>query len=280
MKMMTRMKTSDSAGNAVGTIELVLGFSTLESRLSGFKLPASRSGRHIVLAVQSGSSADVAFDFDALTAGRSDVTVIRLVGRGVTKSRNAVIEAAIELGAEYLIFGDDDVSFDEAGLQSAIDYFDAESKQDLLLGRVVDETGALRKSYPAGFVTLSRFNSARAGTVEIMVRVAALASSGVRFDENFGAGAMPNFLGDEYIFICDLLAARLAGTAVPFVFCSHPAESSGTDWQDRAALRARSAVFARVFGAGAIFVRAGFAARKLGAGLRGSDYLRFVFNRF
>jgi hypothetical protein len=76
------------------------------------------------------------------------------------------------------------------------------------------------------------------------------------------------------------LAAGFSGTAVPFVFCAHPAESSGTDWQDKAALRARSAVFARVFGIGAIFVRAGFAARKIGSGLRGSDYLRFVFNRF
>lgn len=274
------MKTSDSAGKAVGNFELVIGFSTLESRLDNLRLPSSQNNRHIILAVQSGTSSEVGFDFEPLLADRNDLSIIKMAGRGVTKSRNKVIEAAIELEADFLIFGDDDVMFDTAGVQSGIDYLKAESSKDILLGRVADETGALRKAYPAGFVLLSKFNSARAGTVEIMVRVSALAKTGVRFDENFGAGAEHNFLGDEYIFVSDLLAAGSAGTAVPFVFCAHPAESSGTDWQDRNALAARAAVFGRVFGAGALFVRAGFAARKLGSGMRLGDYLSFVFNRF
>ena len=274
------MKTSDSAGSSVGKIELVIGFSTLESRLEGLKLPPARPGRHIVIAVQSGTETQVTFDFEAMLAGRHDVNLILLAGRGVTKSRNRVLEAAIELGAEFLVFADDDVVFDETGLQSGVEYLQTHSDKDILLGRVIDETGALRKAYPAGFVSLSRFNSARAGTVEIMVRISALAKSGVRFDENFGAGANPNFLGDEYIFVSDMLTAGSRGVAVPFVFCTHPAVSSGTDWQDRKALSARAAVFKRVFGAASVFVRAGFAARKLGAGLRAGDYLRFVFNRF
>lgn len=274
------MKTSVSAGNTVGNIELVVGFSTLENRLGNLRLPTPQNNRQIIVAVQSGTTSDVEFDFGPMLAGRDDVSVIRMAGRGVTKSRNKVIEAAIELEADFLIFGDDDVLFDDAGVQSGIDYLRAEIGKDILLGRVADETGALRKAYPAGFVSLSKFNSARVGTVEIMVRVSALAKTSVRFDENFGAGAEQYFLGDEYIFVSDLLAAGSAGMAVPFVFCSHPAESSGTDWQDRKALAARAAVFGRVFGAGALFVRAGFAARKLGSGMRLGDYLSFVFNRF
>ncbi len=274
------MKTSDLAGNAAGKIELVLGFSTLESRLGGLRLPSPQNNRHIILAVQSGDSSDVAFDFGPMLADRKDLSIIKMAGRGVTKSRNKVIEATIELGAKFLIFGDDDVVFDDSGLQSGLDYLNSETNKDVLLGRVTDETGTLRKAYPAGFVSLSRFNSARAGTVEIMVRVAALARTGVRFDEKFGAGAAPYFLGDEYIFISDLLAAGSEGTAVPFVFCSHPAESSGTDWRDRKSLAARAAVFSRVFGAGALFVRAAFGLRKLGSGMRLGDYLRFVFSRF
>ena len=57
---------------------------------------------------------------------------------------------------------------------------------------------------------MSRFNSAKAETYEIMVRIESIRNAGIKFDENFGAGA-DNYLGDEYIFIADSIKKGLKG---------------------------------------------------------------------
>jgi hypothetical protein len=83
------------------------------------------------------------------------------------------------------------------------------------------------------------------------------------FDENFGAG-VENYLGDEYIFVADLLSA--GGKAV-FLSRSQslptqrsPQGLAGAPSRDRIA---RAKVFTRVFGALAPLVRLAFGLRRL-----------------
>jgi hypothetical protein len=104
-------------------------------------------------------------------------------------------------------------------------------------------------------------------------------SRGVRFDESFGAG-VENFLGDEYIFITDLLKKGGRAVFLPVTVAIHPEESSGSRWGTDSDLRARSQVFARVFGVYAPLVRTAFYLknyRKFG-GLK--NISRFVSGKF
>ncbi|MFD1810524.1 hypothetical protein ACFSHQ_27560 [Gemmobacter lanyuensis] len=71
----------------------------------------------------------------------------------------------------------------------------------------------------------------------------------MRFDPAFGAG-QPDWMGDEYIFLCDALRAGLRGWHVDVTPASHPAESSGLR-QSPEAMAVRRRVLIRALGRGA-----------------------------
>ncbi|MDA7799349.1 glycosyltransferase, partial [Aquiluna sp.] len=198
-----------------------------------------------------------------------------LDNKGVAKSRNSAIENA---NGTYLLFGDDDVTFDAAEIQKALDYLDQNPKVSLVLASAVDESGELRKTYPLKKTELNRFNSAKAATYEMILRVEHAKDLNVRFDEDFGAGAR-NYLGDEYIFIVDLIKAGGKAIFLPLRIATHPADSSGSRWGEKQDRIARAIVFTRVFGKLAVFVRAGFAFRRLRELGSLSNALRFTFGR-
>ena len=67
-----------------------------------------------------------------------------------------------------------------------------------------------------------------------------------RFDERFGAGTeWP--IGDEYIFLADLLRRKLSGMHVALPLAKHPRLSSGMAF-DAKSLETRRAVFRRAVG--------------------------------
>jgi hypothetical protein len=207
-------------------------------------------GWEVLVAVQGGAPAGV--------PQRPDVRVLSLATTGVAKSRNAVLR---EARGELVLFADDDVAFDEAGVSRALAEFAADPRLAILLGRAVDETGALRKRYPARRADLTLWNCARAATYEMVVRTDLIRAAGLRFDEDFGAG-VANYLGDEYVFIADALRRGLHCEFAPITLATHPVDSSGARFGSRADARARAAVFERVFGGLAPLVRLGFVARR------------------
>ena len=229
-------------------IKLTIGYSTLADRIGGIELPELRADREILVIVQngdpSGSSTDPAKLDVPVSLQRSDVRVIQLSSYGVAKSRN---EALRNARGEYLIFADDDIVFFETGLAAAVKQLDDSPHTAFLLGATVDESLQPRKQYPVKTTRLTRFNSAKAATYEMIVRVAASREANVWFDENFGAGAL-NYLGDEYIFIADLIKQNLRCEFAPIVLAQHPADSSGSGWGTERDVTARSKVFTRVFG--------------------------------
>jgi glycosyltransferase involved in cell wall biosynthesis len=186
-----------------------------------------------------------------------EVKVFELKNRGVAKSRNAAIT---NTESEYLLFGDDDIEFKESGIAAALDYFGKNPDVSILLMQATDETGKLRKRYPNKSHKLKLTNSAKAATYEIMIRVSDIKGAGIKFDENFGAGA-PNYLGDEYIFIADALRAGLKGKFEPIVIATHPTESSGSLRNSTTDRGARAKVFTRVFGIWAPLMRSLFVAK-------------------
>jgi hypothetical protein len=116
----------------------------------------------------------------------------------------------------------------------------------------------------------------------MVIRLDAIQTAQVFFDENFGAGAETTYLGDEYIFIADLITANLRCEYAPIVLAVHPTQSSGSGWgtdQDR---KARALIFDRVFKGNRTLpylARIAFGMRKLGRGLSLLQFVKFVIKR-
>jgi hypothetical protein len=249
---------------------LTIGYSTLADRLKNISAPEVNVPHEVFISIQNPKGIEYSlptnFDF------RSAISI----EKGVAKSRNVVLNST---QTKYLLFADDEILFLSDGIKSAISYLESNPACDLVLAQAVDNQGVLRKSYSKTEVKLSKFNSAKAATYEMIVRVESVRNKGVTFDENFGAGA-ENYLGDEYIFITDLLKKGGRATFLPLTIAIHPEESSGSRWGTDSDLRARAHVFQRVFGVTAPLIRTAFYLKNFSkfGGLK--NLFRFISGKF
>lgn len=239
--------SSSRSGGPVAPTELTVAFSSLAERVGDIRI-TPRPGVEILLCVQGETA--------GLQVPPGVDRVLPVPGRGVARSRNAAIQ---HCRTRYLLFCDDDVEVDFTGVLSAVAHLRT-SGEAIALGRAVGPDGQLRKRYRTNRPTrLTRLNSGKAATYEMLIDVEQVREAGVRFDERFGAGTQ-TYLGDEYLFIAELLHAGLRGHAVPFVFGIHPRSSSGSRWGGPD-LHVRAVVINHVFGRTAPFARLLFAWR-------------------
>jgi len=245
---------------------LTLGYSVLSNRLANITPPHISLGYEVLISIQNPKALDVnlpkSFAFKSFVSNEW----------GVAKSRNIILKQA---DTKYLLFADDDITFLDAGVCKVIEYLESHPECDLVLAQAHDEKGVLRKNYPTRIKRLTSYNSAKAATYEMVVRVQSVRGKGIAFDENFGAG-VTNFLGDEYIFITDLLGAAGRGVFLPVTIAVHPADSSGSLWGTPKDLAARAQVFTRVFGIWAPLWRAGFYLKNFAKVNRTGEFIRFV----
>lgn len=94
---------------------------------------------------------------------------------------------------------------------------------------------------------LRKLIAGRVCAPELMVRVDPVRAAGVQFDTRFGVGAQ-HPVGEDYIFVCDMLGARLRGAAFPILTGAHSGLSMGDNWTDTGILNARRTVLHRCFG--------------------------------
>ena len=260
---------------AVDLSDVTIGYSSLADRLGSIPTADALAGAQQVVVVQTGDAGGSTVLDDAV-AGQVErlrsagATVVILDSRGVAKSRNEVMRQAER---PYLLFGDDDVTVDLAGVARAADHLRATGAA-LALGRAVDQTGALRKNYAVRTSRLTLINSAKAATYEMIVDLAQVREADLWFDERYGAGVV-RYLGDEYIFIADMLRAGLRADAVPITVAMHPTDSSGSRWGTDQDIDARSAALSRAVGGWSWLLKPAFAARHVRTlGIRGA--LRFL----
>ena len=245
---------------------LTIAYSTLPNRVKAIVFPERRPDREVLVQVQNPQEI-------SYVVSEKSAKIIEMRSVGVAKSRNAAIERS---SGKYLLFADDDITFSEAGIAEALEYFEKNPDCAVVLTQAKDDSGALRKEYFKEVKPLRLTNSARAATYELMIRVDAFREKGIKFDENFGAGA-ENYLGDEYIFISDALRAGLKGVHLPVVLATHPTESSGSRWGSEQDLSARQKVFSRVFGWRAPLYRAAFLLKTKNPNPGFMKSLKFIF---
>lgn len=258
------MSDADHASAAVA--EVTIGISVHVDRIGKIDLQPMRDGIRYLIMVQGGQVMGAAARLD-----RPDVTVAHVDQPGISQSRSAVID---HCATPLLLFMDDDVTIDLDGVQALAAYLDERPELSLVAG-IIERKDRQPTQTP---VAMTRWNTGRAMTPETMIQVAHIRDIGVRFDPRFGLkGKYP--LGDEYVFVTDVLKAGRNGMRVPIYLGHHWGPSTGDDWRDPKLLAARRAVLRRVFGAAAPVVTAGFAIkhrRRLGGW---PAAMRFVLGR-
>jgi hypothetical protein len=249
---------------------LTIGYSTLAERLKNISAQEINLPHEVFISIQNPKNVEFALpnNFEFRSAISS--------AKGVAKSRNIVLK---NTQTKYLLFADDEITFLSDGIKSAVAYLEANQACDLVLAQAIDTNGVLRKAYPSKEVKLTKFNSAKAATYEMIVRTESIRSKGVAFDETFGAG-VENYLGDEYIFITDLIKKGGTATFLPVTLAIHPEESSGSRWGTESDLRARAQVFQRVFGGIAPLIRAGFYMKNYQKFGGAKNLFNFVIGKF
>ena len=225
---------------------------TFGDRAAALTLPPPRPDLSYVVVHQSPTARP-----EALLA-RPDVIYIAQEGRGLSRSRNAAIEAAT---GEHLFVLDDDVAFDPdaaARLAGLAERHGADVA--CCYHRFTDGTTTLRSHAP---LTLTRSRIGSVTSIDLSFARRAIVDAGVRFDTDFGLGARyPSC--EEAVFLGDCLSAGLRAVRFPVEVCTHPPESSGTDFYsspERALVRRR--MLERIFGRGAPLFVAAFWAKKL-----------------
>ena len=244
-----------------GLPSLTVAVSTRGARARGLAArawPVEPGVDYLVLVQDWDADPAVGPALDGLVAW-ADVAVVRLASTGLSRSRNAALDAA--RGA-VLLLADDDVIHPPGAYAGIRRAFAEDPGLDLLVGRSLDPDGRPRKRPLPRRVPLTRLNAARASSHEIALRLAPARARGLRFDEGFGVGAGTEAsLGEEYVFLADARAAGLRGVHDPLPVSVHPHESSGFVWAGEAQARARALVFARIFGRAAPAVRLAFALK-------------------
>lgn len=208
---------------------LTVGISTTNSNILGLRLPDYNEKVCYVIIHQiydTGFDDSVFFDHSFLSlVSRKDVLIKTSYDRGLSKSRNLVLECS---QSRYLYIMDDDVVFN---LDRMLLVCDRMGEKGVQVGtsKVVDDAGQPFKKYPADEYVHSIFSLAKVSSIEICLDLNFIKSKSITFDQDFGLGAIyPS--GEEYVFLSEVLRKGGELLYVPLETSIHPIESSGKDF--------------------------------------------------
>lgn len=224
----------------LSTVDLTIAISTHEERIhQAIKLASSLSNIAPVMVVHQTQS-----DFPNLAIPDS-INYVRINSVGVSKSRNIAINSAT---SKFLWFLDDDVSVDIKKSKGFIeDIVASEHAIDVITIGVLDENGVPRKKFPNRKKKHSLLSIISVGTIEVIINRKRIIEHGCYFPEDMGAGSnLP--VADEPVFLANCLKKNLSVHFFPAFFLSHPRESSGGNFENILASKARGVAFRRIYG--------------------------------
>jgi GR25 family glycosyltransferase involved in LPS biosynthesis len=172
------------------------------------------------------------------------IKVYNVFEKGLSKSRNLALENATK---KLLVIADDDVIFCKNFQENILEAFNTFTNHDGFRFQFLNHQGNLAKKYPTAFQSkLSTFETLNTSSVELVFKSESLKNAKISFDENFGLGT--NFpIGEEAIFVSDLIKKGLKIGFVPQVIVSHSTISTGHKTKNATLYYIQSAVFYRIF---------------------------------
>ena len=155
------------------------------------------------------------------------VSVIYDSGRGVGRSRNMALENASG-DADYYLFCDDDIRYDEGYEDAVIAEFKRMPGADLITFNM--RVNSERHTYKnEGRRRIHFWNSGRYPAFSIAVRASAIRKSGVRFSTLFGGGARYGS-GEDSLFLMDCLKAGMKLYTSPVFIGREIEREGGSTW--------------------------------------------------
>lgn len=188
---------------------------------------------------------------------RDDVNILITHEKGLSKSRNKVIEHA---NREICLIADDDIELIDSAERKILGAFRDNPDADIITFQIQPSSQRISKSYSEKPFWHNLKKLASVSSIEIAFKKSSIKSFGLHFDEEFGLGAKYP-IGEEFIFLTDAHKKGLKILYWPEVIVSHPHPSSG-ERLDAETIFARGAMFARVFGWKAFVVNILFSIKK------------------
>ncbi|GAA6768336.1 glycosyltransferase family A protein [Flavobacterium sp. CGRL1] len=179
-----------------------------------------------------------------LNSDYSNVRVINSFEKGLSKSRNLALENAL---GKILVIADDDVVYQEGFITKITDAYNKFPAAAVIQFSAVNSNGDLIKKYPSNSkVNLNSFDILNVSSIEMTVNKTVIDASQIRFDENFGLGAVFQ-MGEEAVFLSDLKAKNKQLVFDPQVIAMHenPTSSEKRNITDKYYIQ--GALFSRIF---------------------------------
>lgn len=160
--------------------------------------------------MQAESSEDVSLDCNAIevqNGSRGNIRMIRSNTRGLSKSRNLAIQHA---AGDVCLLCDDDEQLDRSYENIILKAYEALPDADIICFRISNQPSRLTQKTQR----LTKWTAMRIASWQITFRRESILKSGIRFDEDMGAGT-GNGGGEEVKFLRDCIKAGLKSYYVP-----------------------------------------------------------------
>jgi len=179
-----------------------------------------------------------------LTSDYSNVRVVNSLERGLSKSRNLAFENAI---GKILIIADDDVVYQEGFIGKIIATYNKFPHAAVINFCAINSDGNLMKNYPShSKKDLNTFDILNTSSIEITLNKSILEQEKIRFDENFGLGAIFE-TGEEAIFLFDFKKKNKKLLFEPQIIVKHENLTSSDKKSITERYYIQGALFTRIF---------------------------------
>lgn len=140
-------------------------------------------------------------------SSRGNIRMLRTIARGLSKSRNLAIQHAV---GDVCLLCDDDEQLDSSYEKIILNAYEALPEADIICFRIANQPSRLKQKEQR----LTKWTAMRIASWQITFRRESIINSGIRFDENMGAGT-GNGGGEEVKFLRDCIGAGLKAYYVP-----------------------------------------------------------------
>ena len=145
--------------------------------------------------------------FDVQNSSRGNIRMLSTNTRGLSKSRNLAIRHAV---GDVCLICDDDEQLDSSYEKIILNAYEALPEADIICFRIANQPSRLKQKEQR----LTKWTAMRIASWQITFRRESIINSGIRFDENMGAGT-GNGGGEEVKFLRDCIGAGLKAYYVP-----------------------------------------------------------------